>query len=900
MRISFLRVKHMNAKELQLTNQKTLTETLLKNILPVSIVEKMQSGQLELSNSFQRYPNSTVLFADIAGFTKWSSTLDAERVGIILHRLISLLDARCGELKCEKIKTVGDAYWIVAGIPDVVPVEDLVYRIGEFALSMPKIMSKVNEKFGTHLEQRIGVHCGPLFAGIIGRKKFSYDVWGTTMDRCIELEAGGVGNKVHVSEEFKNLLEMTTNCKLMYRCVPANLHTEDQTYFFDNDFEDEIVTDAPAVIEAKSKPKPVVQRKYTVVEPLGEGFQWGDFVVESQVTPAKAAVINAVQEFQWGDFNVESIQETAKPITTKPQRGKDKGEGKDKTVVVFRTPAEQKLEIRMTVEPERSHQYKSTFSFGDFDVEAVPIVNKPKTLTDDLLLRGRNQFKSEKPVTKDLDSLSGSSLSEAASGSDDEENTCGPPMASTPSVFECIQSLPNAHKISWTLKFLNNLEESVYLGSRIVSKREIRSCAIFSFINCVSFLIIWLVFTRHFTDAVSIILYIVTAVSICVCILQEILTIPAMGVVIVPLLNFVCTFTGYFSAFYGLSFESNAAMNSLKNFSFGLVLLLILMTTRRWSCWYGISCSAVFTQSNMLCQIFTFMSPPGRDIVICQVLFCALAFSMYHRENIERVLFTTAIMESCETSKLERERLATDVLLGNVLPATVAQQLRASATTFILERKENCTVLFAEILNLNEMMSSLENEDEHDMELAQTLNELFSLYDDLCDVHGVEKIKSIGSAYLAVSGAPIANPNHVSVIFSLAVHILNATEKKLKRWPQLKCRIGINTGSLVAGVLGTKKFAYDIFGDTVNTASRLMTNCDGDDIQASTTTYTQLPKHAIENYLWEKNTVTMKGKGVCQTYVLHKLSKRSRVDKKAFRDQRDGERMQPKEDVEDV
>ena len=169
------------------------------------------------------------------------------------------------------------------------------------------------------------------------------------------------------------------------------------------------------------------------------------------------------------------------------------------------------------------------------------------------------------------------------------------------------------------------------------------------------------------------------------------------------------------------------------------------------------------------------------------------------------------------------------------------------------------------------------------MDLCIALNGLFTTYDHVCSVSHVEKIKSIGSCYLAVSGAPDAREDHAESAVSVAFNMLRIADILLKSWPQLSVKIGIHSGPLVGGVLGTRKFAYDIFGDTVNTASRLMSSAAPRALQVSTATYAHLPYSIIERYDWQDTQLTLKGKGIVAAHVLHNLTRRTKIERHSFR-----------------
>lgn len=177
-----------------------------------------------------------------------------------------------------------------------------------------------------------------------------------------------------------------------------------------------------------------------------------------------------------------------------------------------------------------------------------------------------------------------------------------------------------------------------------------------------------------------------------------------------------------------------------------------------------------------------------------------------------------------------REAARSDALLLNVLPASVADRLKAGERP-IADRLEAVTVLFADIAGFTAFAS-----DRNAAEVVEVLGGLFSRFDALCAAHGVEKLKTIGDGYMAVAGAPAGLPDHAGAAARVALGMMEAMAETLRDHPGLGLRVGLNTGPVVAGVIGTHKFAYDVWGDTVNLASRLESRASPGTIAVSSST----------------------------------------------------------------
>jgi adenylate cyclase len=178
----------------QLRVEKEKSEALLLNILPRSIVGRMRQGEIEIAD---RYDEVTILFSDLVGFTSIASKFPASRVIDMLNRVFSKFDELAAVNGLEKIKTIGDAYMVAGGLPEPQPEHALA--AAKMALRMIDVVGETGDELGVKLQIRIGVHTGAAIAGVIGRHRFIYDVWGDTVNTASRMESYGVPNRVHVS-----------------------------------------------------------------------------------------------------------------------------------------------------------------------------------------------------------------------------------------------------------------------------------------------------------------------------------------------------------------------------------------------------------------------------------------------------------------------------------------------------------------------------------------------------------------------------------------------------------------------------------------------------------------------------------------------------------------------------
>ena len=226
-----------------------------------------------------------------------------------------------------------------------------------------------------------------------------------------------------------------------------------------------------------------------------------------------------------------------------------------------------------------------------------------------------------------------------------------------------------------------------------------------------------------------------------------------------------------------------------------------------------------------------------------------IGFSYYissHYEQAERLLAL--------------EKKYSDTLLHNILPKSIVKRLKQDPV-IIADRFDATTILFADIVGFTKL--SAKTSPDH---LVNLLNQMFSIFDNLSEQYGLEKIKTIGDAYMVAGGLPIANTNHAQAIANLALDMrTQLIEFNQQQQQEFAIRIGIHTGTVIAGVIGIKKFVYDIWGDAVNIASRMESHGIPGEIQVSEATYEILK----DQYLFEeRGMIEIKGKGQMCVYLL--------------------------------
>ena len=210
--------------------------------------------------------------------------------------------------------------------------------------------------------------------------------------------------------------------------------------------------------------------------------------------------------------------------------------------------------------------------------------------------------------------------------------------------------------------------------------------------------------------------------------------------------------------------------------------------------------------------------------------------------------------------QVERYRTRANNLLLNMLPESIASRLKDSSET-IADAYGEATVLFADMVGSTPLFADLEP-----AEIVDWLNEVFSMFDRLVDKYGLEKIRTIGDNYMVASGVPVPRDDHAQAMALLALDMLRGLQEiPTRQGKRMAFRVGINSGPLVAGVIGESKYQYDLWGDTVNIASRMESHGEAGRVHISKATY-ELLKEDFDCMSREK--IAVKGKGEMETYYL--------------------------------
>ena len=197
-----LRFAQLQAEKELVELEKEKSEKLLLNILPGAIAGRLKSGEKTIANG---HATVSVMFADLCGFTALSRKTNPAQLVEMLNGIFTAFDLIVEKHGVEKIKTIGDCYMMVGGLPT--HRDDHAQVVADAALEMVQALDRLNQINGTDLKMRVGIHTGPVVAGVIGKIKFTYDLWGDTVNVASRMESSGLPGMVHLSEQTQEALK---------------------------------------------------------------------------------------------------------------------------------------------------------------------------------------------------------------------------------------------------------------------------------------------------------------------------------------------------------------------------------------------------------------------------------------------------------------------------------------------------------------------------------------------------------------------------------------------------------------------------------------------------------------------------------------------------------------------
>ncbi|XP_026714502.1 adenylate cyclase type 9 isoform X2 [Athene cunicularia] len=897
-RSTFLKVGQsiMHGKDLEV--EKALKERMIHSVMPRIIADDlMKQGDDESENSIKRHSTSSpknrkkkpsiqktpiifrpfkmqqieqvsILFADIVGFTKMSANKSAHALVGLLNDLFGRFDRLCEDTKCEKISTLGDCYYCVAGCPE--PRADHAYCCIEMGLGMIKAIEQFCQEKKEMVNMRVGVHTGTVLCGILGMRRFKFDVWSNDVNLANLMEQLGVAGKVHISEATAKYLD------------------------------DRYEMEDGRVIERVGQSVVADQLKGLKTYLIS-----GQKVKEPHCSCSQA-LLPGLESRDGARIQGASSAENASDLTKSlkhAEKPKAPGGHSPKTQNgLLSPPQEEKLSNSQTSLYEML-QEKGKWCGVSLDQSAL------------LPLRFKNIR--EKTDAHFVDVIKEDSLM--------KDYFFKPPINKLSLNF-LDQDLEMAYRTSYQEEVVRNAPVKTFASATFSSLLDV-------FLSTTVFLILSITcFLKHGMVAsppppaavvVFIIAILLEVLSLVISIrmaffLEEVMTctkhllevisgwLPRhfFGAILVslPALAVFSHFTSDFETNIHYTMfmccailitivqycnfcQLSSWMRSLLATVVGAVLLILL---------YISLCpdSSIETFHLDLAQNFSSRKSPcnssvpndtkrpadliGQEVILVSFLLLLLVWFLNREFEVSyRLHYHGDVEADLHRTKIQSMRDQADWLLRNIIPYHVAEQLKVSQS--YSKNHDSGGVIFASIVNFSEFY---EENYEGGKECYRVLNELIGDFDELLSkphYSSIEKIKTIGATYMAASGLNTSqcqdnnHPHgHLQTLFEFAKEMMRVVDdfNNNMLWFNFKLRIGFNHGPLTAGVIGTTKLLYDIWGDTVNIASRMDTTGVECRIQVSEESYRILNKMGYDfDY---RGTVNVKGKGQMKTYLYPK------------------------------
>ncbi|VDK34642.1 unnamed protein product [Taenia asiatica] len=828
-------------------------------IVSSSNLSRPQAGHAVKFRKFHvsQMENVSILFADIVGFTNMSSNKSASQLLLLLNDLFGRFDSLCELNQCEKIATLGDCYYCVSGCPNSVP--DHAERIVEMGRSMCVAIQQFDDDHAEQVNMRVGVHTGKVICGLVGTRRFKFDVWSNDVTLANQMESSGQAGKVHISEttlEFvKDIYEVSDGepvpdirkVKVLVEYYNkedqryAIKHTQDQalikTYFIERRFDNKpiIMLDKPktpvSVNETNNAPpfvkdQPKASVGQIITSPTGSNeltlaTSPGSDEPEVRARGSDVEMLDAL-------WNLSKPEEVFKfpPISRFSLCFLSQSLEQTYRRQVLRVPRQSVLITLAT--PRLTPVTNGLAHFLFFLLVSLAcFINFPNLTNSQLIL--------VVPFVVFALALCFNCLFIAIVFSDllAWGGFCPPAKRLLQRIYRVLFSWYVRNIIGVLILcspaafVLANFQIFLFWFSRSEDVAAVADFSTGEYRMVHGILFTFMLFNLTLFPNYSSWAKSLSAMTLCII---------ACLLIHWPFAGFPYVYSDQVAGF--------AAITTARELSTSPI-------------WLAAAESSLFPW----------------EMTVILILNLILIFFLNRNIDISfRVSFNRDFEASRAKKAISREKMQGEWLLENIIPRFVLTDLRK--TNKYSQHVTDAAVMFASIANFSEFY---DEQYQGGQEMLRVLNEIFADFEHLLSsvkFKDVEKIKTIAECFMAASGLNLVQraqntspDDHLCALMDFAIELLKTLDDFNRQMFnfQFELKIGYNIGEVTAGVIGTTKLLYDIWGDTVNVASRMYSTGQKGRVQVTEEVAQRLAKHYEFEY---RGNVFVKGKGEMRTHLL--------------------------------